>query len=317
MAGDTAGDPMGPLKWTRKSTRKASRELKRRKISASPRTVARLLKKRLHFSLKVNRKAIAETRHPDRNRQFNYIAKMDKRFATIGEPLISIDSKKKELIGNFYNAGRAWRRDAEKVSDHDFRSTASTLAIPYGIYDVRANHGFVVVGTSHDTAEFAVDNIAWWLKSSGARRYAEIKELLIFCDTGGSNGYRCRMWKHTIQERLCDAFGIAVTVCHYPTGASKWNPIEHRLFGPISSNWAGVPLRSVETMLNYIRTTKTQTGLRVCARQSRKKYRTRLTIDDDQMAQINITRHKVLPDWNYTIYPTGSVWNSKPICSQK
>lgn len=310
MAGDTAGDPMGPLKWTRKSTRKASHELKRRKISASPRTVARLLKKQLQFSLKANRKAVAETQHPNRDRQFNYIAQMDQRFAACGAPAISVDSKKKELIGNFYNPGRAWCRHAEKVSDHDFRSAASAIATPYGIYDVRANHGFVIVGTSHDTAEFAVDNIACWLKSSGVRRYPTIKELLIFCDTGGSNGYRCRMWKHAIQERLCDAFGIAVTVCHYPTGASKWNPIEHRLFSYISDNWAGRPLRSLETMLKYIRTTTTQTGLRVCARLSRKKYLTRLKVDDDQMAQINIRRHKVLPDWNYTIYPTGNMWNS-------
>jgi len=317
MAGDIAGDPMGALKWTRKSTRKTSRELQRRKISASPRTVARLLKKQLHFSLQANRKAIAETQHPDRDQQFNYIAKMNKRFVALGEPSISVDSKKKELIGNFYNSGRAWRRHPDRVSDHDFRSTATALATPYGIYDVRTNHGFVIVGTSHDTAEFAVDNIACWLRSWGTTRYPEITELLILCDTGGSNGYRCRIWKHAIQKRLCDAFGISVTICHYPTGASKWNPIEHHLFSYISGNWAGVPLRSLETMLKYIRTTKTQTGLRVRARLSRKKYLTRIKIDDEQMAEINIRRHQVLPEWNYTIYPTRKRRNPKSAYSQK
>jgi hypothetical protein len=317
MADETAGDPMGSLKWTRKSTHKASRELKRRKISASPRTVARLLKKQLHFSLKVNRKLIAATQDPNRDRQFKYLAKMNQRFAAVGEPSISVDSKKKELIGNFYNAGRAWRRQADKVGDHDFRSTATALATPYGIYDVRANHGLVVVGTSHDTPEFAVDNIVCWLKSSGATRYPDMAALLILCDSGGSNGYRCRAWKYAIQQRLCDAFGIAVTVCHYPTGTSKWNPIDHRLFSHISTNWAGKPLRSLETMLKYIRTTKTQTSLKVRARLNKKKYITRIRIDDDQFAEINLRRHKVLPEWNYTIYPTDHVWNSKSTLSKK
>jgi hypothetical protein len=316
MADDTAGDPMKALKWTRKSTRKTSRELRRQKISVSPRTIARLLKKQLHFSLKGNRKAIAETQHPDRDRQFKYIAKMRKRFAAVGEPEISVDAKKKELIGNFYNPGRAWRRLLDKVGDHDFRSTARAIATPYGIYEKRVNRGFVVVGTSHDTAEFAVDNIVSWLKNSGMRRYQKIKELLILCDTGGSNGYRCRAWKHAIQQRLCDAFGISVTVCHYPTGASKWNPIEHHLFSQISINWAGKPLRSLEIMLKYIRSTKTQTGLTVRARLNKKKYFTRIKINDDQMAEINIRKHKVLPNWNYTIYPTGYVWNAKSISSK-
>lgn len=171
MADETAGDPMKALKWTRKSTRRTSRELKRRKIAASPRTVARLLKKQLHFSLKGNRKAIAGTQHPDRDRQFKYIAQTRKRFAAAGEPEISVDAKKKELIGNFYNPGRVWRRLVDKVGDHDFRSTASAIATPYGIYEKRMNRGFVAVGTSHNTAEFAVDNIISWLKYSGLRRY--------------------------------------------------------------------------------------------------------------------------------------------------
>ena len=317
MASDTAGDPMGSLKWTRKSTRKASRELKRRRISASPRTVARLLKKHLKFSLKANRKTIAETQHPYRDQQFNYIAKMNKRFAAVGEPAISVDGKKKELIGNFYNPGRAWCRQADKVSDHDFRSAATAIATPYGIYDVRVNQGLVVIGTSHDTAEFAVDSIAYWLKGLGTTRYPQLKELLILCDTGSSNGCRSRLWKYALQVRLCDAFGIAATVCHYPTGASKWNPIEHRMFSFISGNWAGTPLRSFETMLKHIRATTTETGLKIRARLNRKKYLTRIKIEDKQMAEINITRHKVLPEWNYTIYPTGRMWNSISTCTQK
>lgn len=307
MADESAGDPMGSLKWTRKSTRKASRELQRRQISASARTVARLLKEQMHFSLKANRKSIAGTQHPDRDRQFHYIAKMRGHFAAMGQPEISVDAKKKELIGNFYNSGRSWCRQAENVNDHDFRSTSIARATPYGIYDGRANQGFVVVGISHDTANFAVDSIASWLKSTGPTRYPDIQKLLILCDTGGSNGYRCRAWKYAIQRFLCNAFGIAVTVCHYPTGASKWNPVEHRLFSHMSINWAGKPLRSLKIMLNYIRTTKTQTGLTVRARLNKKKYPTRCKIDNEQMAEIKIKRHKVLPNWNYTIYPTDHV----------
>jgi hypothetical protein len=310
MEDEIAGDPMSALKWTRKSTRQTSRELKRQKIPASPRTVARLLKQ-LEFSLKANRKSIAATQHPNRDRQFRYIAQMKKHFVSLGEPAISVDGKQKELIGNFYNPGRVWRRQADAVGDHDFRSTAIAITTPYGIYDVCVNDGFVVVGTSHDTPAFAVDSIVCWLINAGTRRYPKIKELLIFCDTGGSNGSRPRAWKYAIQQRLCDAFGIAVTVCHYPTGASKWNPIEHRLFSFISTNWAGKPLRSFETMLKYIRTTKTQTGLKVRARLNTKKYPRGIKINAAQMAEINIRRHQILPNWNYTIYPTGYVWNSK------
>lgn len=317
MADETAGDPMGSLKWTRKSTRKASRELKRRKFSASPRTVARLLKKGLRFSLKGNRKTIAETQHPDRDQQFKYIAKMKKHFENVGEPAISVDTKKKELIGNFYNHGRVWRRQADEVGDHDFRSTAVGIANPYGIYNWRANQGLVVVGTSHDTSEFAVDCIVCWLKTSGRILYPDMEELLIVCDTGGSNGARNRIWKYAIQQRICDVFNIAVTVCHYPTGASKWNPIEHQMFSFISDNWAGKPFRSYETMLKYIRTTTTQTGLKITARLNKKKYSVGIKIDDAQMSEINIRKHQVLPNWNYTIYPTGYVWNSKSALSKK
>jgi hypothetical protein len=305
MADETAGDPMSTLKWTRKSTRKISRALKRQKMSTTPRTVARLLKD-LNFSLKANRKSIAETQHPDRDKQFQYIAVLKAQFKSLGEPTISVDSKKKELIGNFYNAGRVWRRQVEKVGDHDFRSTAIAIANPYGIYEVNLNQGMVVIGISHDTPEFAVDSIAYWLKISGLRLYPDMEELLILCDTGGSNGYRARAWKYGIQKRICDIFHIAVTVCHYPTGASKWNPIEHRMFSYISINWAGKPLRSFETMLKYIRTTTTNDNLKVQTKLNKKIYSTGISINEAQIAEINMKRHKVLPEWNYTIYPTGA-----------
>jgi hypothetical protein len=310
MADETAGDPMSALKWTRKSTRKVSRELKRQKIPASPRTVARLLKD-MDFSLKANRKIIAGTQHPDRDQQFKYIAKMKKRFEALGQPRISVDSKKKELIGNFYNPGRLWCRDAPAVSDHDFRSAALGIANSYGIYDPCRNDGMVVVGISYDTPEFAVDGIVAWLTTTGMRRYPEIEELLILCDSGGSNGCRAHAWKYWLQQRLCNVFNIAVTVCHYPTGASKWNPIEHRMFSQVSLNWAGKPLRSFETMLKHIRRTTTDTGLKIQARINKKKYVKGIKIDETQISEINIRKHQCLPEWNYTIYPKGYVWSRK------
>jgi hypothetical protein len=308
MEHETAGDPTSHLKWARKSTRKMSQELNRENISASPRTTARLLKT-MGFSLRSNRKTVAGTQHPDRSQQFDYIAQMKNQFASLGEPILSMDSKKKELIGNFANPGRAWGRQAEKVSDHDFRSTALGIGIPYGIYDCQTNEGLVVVGTSHDTPAFAGDALVSWAKNSAPKHYPEIEQLLIFCDTGGSNSCRARAWKYALQKRICDPFQLSVTVCHYPTGASKWNPVEHRLFSYISINWAGKPLRSFETMLKYIRTTTTQTGLKIRAILNKKKYPTGVKIDDRQMSEINLRVHDTLPQWNYTIYPTGRQWN--------
>jgi hypothetical protein len=302
MADDTAGDPMGSVKWTRKSTYTISHELHKRKIPASPNTTGKLLK-RLGYSLKANRKAIAETRHPDRNRQFEVIALMKSRFEALGQPIISVDSKKKELVGNFSHPGRTWRIEPEKVYNHDFRSTAIGIANPYGIFEPMTNMGTVVVGVSYDTPEFAVESIILWLKRSGLKRYPRMNELLIFCDAGGSNSCRARAWKYAIYKKICKAFGITVTVCHFPTGASKWNPVDHRLFSFISQNWAGVPLRSFETVLKYIRSTTTNQGLKVKAILNEKTYEKGVKISDSQLHEIKIERHDVLPQWNYIISP--------------
>ena len=217
--------------------------------------------------------------------------------------MIAVDTKKKELVGNFRNSGSAWSRQAVAVNDHDFRSTASGMAIPYAIYDVGANRGFVCVGTSYETPQFATDSVASWWRHEGQSRYLGAKRLLILADGGGGNGFRCRAWKLGLQEKLCDRFGLTVTVCHYPPGASKWNPADHRLFSEISKNWAGRPLDSYETVLKYIRTTKTATGLRVRALLVRKRYRKGIQIQKQHMAAVKLRRHPCLPEWSYTIRP--------------
>ncbi len=302
MENDIAGDPMSALKWTRKSTYVLSKELSIRNISISAKTTGKLLKG-MGYSLRGNRKAIAETQHPDRNEQFKIIAEMKERFADLGQPIISVDSKKKELIGNFKNPGRIWGKKAKKVLVHDFRSSAVGKANPYGIYDIIANNGTVVVGTSYDTPEFAVESIEWWLILSGWKRYPYMEKLLILCDCGGSNSYRARVWKYALHSKICRSYGISVTVCHYPPGASKWNPVDHRLFSFISMNWAGVPLRSYEIVLNQIRNTTTQQGLEVDAILSEKTYEKGIKITDSQMQKIKLTNHVMLPKWNYTISP--------------
>ena len=232
---DTAGSPMGGLKWSRKSTYTVSKELRSINIFIGPKTTGKLLKD-MKYSLKSNRKTVAETQHPDRNQQFEIIADMKKEFAELGQPAISVDSKKKELIGNFKNSGRRYVKEADRVLNHDFKSMAVGIANPYGIYDTMANTGIVVVGISYDTPEFAVESIRLWLTSYGLNQYLGTKKLLILCDAGGSNGYRPRLWKYALYKKICCFFGISVTVCHYPTGASKWNPTDHRLFSFISMN---------------------------------------------------------------------------------
>lgn len=293
---------MSKVKYSRKSTYKLSEELGRQNIKISATTVARLLKEK-GYSLKANRKTISDTYHPDRNQQFQIIADMKKKFADWGEPITSNDSKKKELIGNFKNAGKIWSKVVEMVYDHDFRSMASGVANPYAIFDIILNHGTVAVGTSYDTAEFAVDSIEGWIKSFGFAHYSKMKKLLILCDSGGSNSYRTRLWKYSLYHKISRKHGISVTVCHYPPGASKWNPVEHRLFSFISSNWAGVPLKSYDIMLNYIRNTTTRKGLKVDAKLNRKKYEKGIKVDDCDMNDINLKRYKFLPQWNYTINP--------------
>jgi len=300
---DTAGDPMGGLKWTRKTTRKVSRELHTAGIDVSPGTVARLIK-RMHYSLHVNRKMIARSNHPHRDRQFRYIASLRDAFAKDGLPIVSVDTKKKEMLGRFKNPGAVWAKTPTAVNDHDFKSDAVGVAVPYGVLDLQANRGHVIVGTSHDTPHFAVEAIARWWSCEGRDRYPDADKLLVLADNGGSNGSRPRAWKHALQTKLCDLFNCSVTVCHYPPGTSKWNPVEHRLFSEISKNWRGRPLESYEVVLKYIRTTKTTTGLRVQATLVRKEYPTGVRIKESEMANINMRRHSVLPQWNYTIRPS-------------
>jgi hypothetical protein len=301
MENDTAGDPMSLKKWSRKSIRNLSDLIREKNILICANTTAKILKE-LRYSLKSNRKTIAETQHPDRNQQFEIIAQMKDQFKKLNYPSISVDSKKKELVGNFKNAGRTWCVEPESVYTHDFRSCAVGLANPYGIYELLVNSGTVVVGTSYDTPEFAVECIVTWLNKFASENYADLSRLLILCDCGGSNSYRARAWKYGIFKRICQPFEIRVTVCHYPTGASKWNPVEHRLFSFISMNWAGVPLRNYDTILRYISSTKTKQGLRVNAFLNDKVYEKGIKISDQQMKEIKIEFYHTLPQWNYTIF---------------
>jgi hypothetical protein len=271
--------------------------------AASPPTVGRLLK-RLGYALHVNaKKREASAAHPQRNEQFEYIAAQREAFTTAGWPIISVDTKKKELIGNFKNAGQSWSREAEAVNVHDFRQDALGRAVPYGIYDLTRNCGTVCVGQSGDTPRFAVTALAHWWAEEGHLAFPGTDQLLILADAGGANGCQPRLWKQQLQEQLSDRFGLTVTVCHYPTGCSKWNPIEHRLFGPISVNWAGQPLRTWETLLSLIRGTQTDTGLTVRAHLDDQGYPTGETVSDAEMATLHLERHVVCPRWNYTIRP--------------
>lgn len=305
MQHDTAGDPMSGLKWTQKTTDKIATELLSVGITVSPNTVARLLKQ-MGYSLRVNHKKLARvctTSPADRDAQFVHIAALREDFAARGLPVISVDTKKKEPIGRFKNPGVAWSRTPVLVKDHDFRSEADGVAIPYGIYDLQANRGTLYIGTSRATAAFAVDAIeAWWIDDA-RQRYPHARELAILADGGGSNGSRCRAWKHRLQQQLSERHGLSVTVAHYPPGTSKWNPIEHRLFSEISKNWAGRPLDSYETTLNCIGTTTTKTGLTVRAQLVDQLYEKDVKITDAQMHDLPISNHDSLPKWNYTLSP--------------
>ena len=248
MKDEAGGDPISGVKWTRRSTRKVSDEMTRQGHPLSRGTAGRLLRE-MGFSLRANVKNLSGPRHPDREEQFQEIGRKRELFRRQGFPVVSVDTKKKEIIANYHNAGRIWRKGAIKVADHDFPHPELGRAHPFGIYDVRRNHGMVVVGTSGQTASFAVEALSLWYRQVGRRSYPEAKELLVLCDNGGCNGSQNRLWKYELQE-FVDEFGIAVRVCHYPPRASKWNPIEHRLFSFISKNWAGQPLTSYEKMLN-------------------------------------------------------------------
>jgi Rhodopirellula transposase DDE domain len=302
MQHDVAGDPITGARWTRRTTDKISAQLRSLDIHVGPRTVARLLKQ-LDYRLRVNHKRVSRGSGPDRNEQFEYIAEQRTRFAGLDLPIVSIDSKKRELVGNFKNPGTAWRRTPDLVNDHDFRSEAEGIAIPYGVYDLRANRGTVFVGTSHDTPDFAVDNLIRWWQLEGLQRYTAASELLVLADSGGSSNPRAHAFHYALQTRLADPLGISVTVCHYPSGASKWNPIEHRLFSEISKNWAGHPLRSYDTILHHLQTTKTKTGLRVSAHLVDQDYPRGVKIAPADFATMALAPHEIQPRLNYTIRP--------------
>lgn len=299
---DTAGDPITGLRWTRKTPDRIAELLQQTGLSISANTVARLLHD-MDYSLRVNRKQLATATSPDRDQQFDYISSLRNHFQRRGLPIISVDTKKRELVGNFKNAGAKWDRSPVLVNDHDFRSDSLGVAIPYGIYDVLANRGTVFVGVSHDTPCFAAHSIAHWWRREGAPRYARARQLLILADNGGSNSCRCWAWKTNLQSQLCNRFDLTVTVAHYPTGTSKWNPVEHRLFSEISKNWAGEPLDSHQKILNFLRTTKTQTGLAVTAYLDRANYQTGTAVDPDRVRQLRLIPHKTLPTLNYSLAP--------------
>jgi hypothetical protein len=308
MEHDTAGDPVSGCKWTRKTTKKVAKQLKRAGINVSPKTVGKLLKN-MNYSLRVNIKTLESglRKPPDprkRDLQFRYIRRQIETYQMQGLPVISVDTKSRELLGPFHQSGKKWSQVPIKVFDHDFPSDANGVAIPYGIYDYCRNEGFVCVGTTRDTSEFAVDSIStWWLKA-GSNRYPKADQLLILADCGGSNGYRTRLWKHQLSVAFSNRFKLKVKVCHYPPGSSKWNPIEHRLFSFISSNWAGQPLIDYETILKFIRTTKTNVGLKVRALLNRKKYQKGKKVTNKQMDEIILDHFTSRPDWNYTISPS-------------
>jgi hypothetical protein len=304
MEENTAGDPMSWLRWTNKSTVRIAEELTRLGHAVSDETVRRRLAD-MGYSLPANVKNLEESA-AGRDRQFRYINRQVKQFLARQEPVLSVDTKKKERVGNFKNAGKAWRPKGQpmEVNVYDFPHLGVGPAIPYGAYDQQRNEGFVNVGISHDTAEFAVESVRRWWRWIGRRRYPEAQRLLLCADGGGSNGSRNRAWKYHLQQ-LADQSGLIVTVCHYPPGTSKWNKIEHRMFSFISLNWQGKPLVSYETVINLIGATRTATGLRVKAKLDTRYYEAGVKISDEEMKQISLRTHSTNPEWNYTISPRG------------
>lgn len=298
---DTAGDPMTGKKWNRMTPAKAADCLQKRlAIRVSATTVRRLLEK-LDYSLKANKKCLSSGSSPDRDKQFGISRSLREELLAAGDPIISVDTKKKELIGRFKNPGRIWCCEVRKVKDHDFRSEGIGIASPYGVYDVTRNFGVLVIGKSADTPEFAVNAIATWWQLHGRLHYPHARRLLILADSGGSNGARPRAFKKFLQERIADQYGLTVTVCHYPTGASKWNPIEHRMFSEITKNWAGCPLETFETLRHYANDTTTDTGLRINAYFDEREYRKGIKVPDKEFRRLNITSGEQLDKWNYVI----------------
>ena len=297
----TRGDPESPLRWTCKSTRKLAEELNKHGHRIGDRKVAKLLHG-LHYSLQANAKTREGSKHVDRNAQFEYINTLTKAFQKRTQPVISVDTKKKELVGDFKNNGAEWRPKGQpqEVRVHDFEDKEMGKVVPCGVYDIVKNEGWVTVGTDHDTSDFAIDTILSWWKQMGRRAYSHAIELLILADSGGSNGSRSRLWKVGVQ-RLANEIGLQVTVCHFPPGTSKWNKIEHRLFSFITQNWRGRPLVSHEVIVNLIGSTTTRNGLNVKAKLSTKKYETGIKISDEDFARIKIKPKQFHGDWNYTI----------------
>jgi hypothetical protein len=299
----TRGDPESPLRWTCKSTRRLAEELTRKNHRVGPRTVARLLHD-AGYSLQANRKTREGLAHPDRNAQFEYINASVARSLLSDQPAISVDTKKKELVGDFKNGGREWRPRGkpEEVRVHDFLDKTLGKAIPYGVYDMVNNQGWVSVGIDHDTAQFATNSIRRWWHEMGEARFPKAKELLITADGGGSNGHRTRLWKVSLQA-LADELGLALNVCHFPPGTSKWNKIEHRLFSFITQNWRGKPLVSHQAIVGLIANTTTSTGLIVKAALDTNHYETEIKVSDEELAGLRLQRHEFHGDWNYTITP--------------
>jgi len=301
---------MSERKWTHQTAEKVADTLTEDGINVSATVVRRLLHQ-MDYSLKSNKKCLSAGNSSDRDSQFNMIMALREEFEQDGDPIISVDTKKKELIGLFKNSGAVWCKEAKKVKDHDFRSEAIGIAVPYGIYDPVKNSGLIVVGQSADTPEFAVNCILEWWRRYGRARYPNSRRLLILADSGGSNGARPRAWKLFLQEKLADESGITITVAHYPSGASKWNPIEHRMFSEVSKNWAGVPLESFDTVVNYASSTETKSGLRVASCRDPRTYQKGIKVSDKQMRTIATTKSDFLALWNYTITP-----RMRAICTQ-
>jgi hypothetical protein len=299
----TRGHPQSPLLWTSKSTRKLAAELARQDHPAGDRTVAALLKEE-GYSLQANRKTKEGTSHPDRNGQFEYINHQATTFLRQRQPVVSVDTKKKELVGEFRNAGQEWQPagQPQQVNVHDFPNPKLGKAIPYGVYDLASNEGWVSVGIDHDTAQFAAASIGRWWWEMGRQRYPRAKRLLITADGGGSNSSRSRLWKAALQD-LADEVNLELHVCHFPPGTSKWNKIEHRMFCFITSNWRGRPLTSYQAIVNLIASTTTQHGLTVRAALDTNQYDTGLAVSDEQLASLNCTRSEFHGEWNYIIRP--------------
>jgi Rhodopirellula transposase DDE domain len=302
LADEVAGDPMGDQRWVRSSVRKLRVQLAAEGHPVAFSTIALLLR-RMGYSLRVNHKKRTGSHYPDRDQQFRHIAAQKHAFLSAGLPVISVDTKKKEFIGEFKNNGRVWCREATEVNQYDFSTGAECLAVPYGVYDLGRNRGFVVVGVSHNTAEFAVSSIARWWEQRGRIDHPRAGELLMLADGGGGNGNRSRAWKLNLQRMVSDRYGLKLAVCHYPPGCSKWNPVEYRLFSQISINWAGKPLKSLPLMLGYIRGTTTTTGLQVEAVLDEETYRKGQKVTREELNQLRLQAHPDRPTLNYTISP--------------